>query len=781
LRWLIISLGIFSTLAVLYSIFSEISSLSLVLSYFFLALSLLTISFSLYIRYLKDHPLYLLKGKTVENGLDLADFDLVKALLAWRRHPQVRSLFNELYKVPSVMMVFGRLGIGRELINSILPETENSDSVSAAIDSLITKNELITPLSFLQEMSGAEGLQQLLQTAHVNKQDFKNVIEFYLERDLAYRLERQEHYSNHYSKTGGIAKDWSTSYTNILDQYAARLDYSIVRRSRLVPIFSRIKIVDQSLIAFEKSAGNHVLLVGEEGSGRTEIFLALAARILSYETKTSFDGFQVRILDSERLISVANNNNEVIQIIERVIDDAIKAGNVILYFDQLERLIDPNQGEGHINIESVLGRYLSRPELRIIASTLPDAQIELVKNNQLLRDHFTSINVPPPEGVDLTNIILTDIGFIENKYGVFFLYQAIKSVAALASRYVKDESSPVRELNILESASAAAHRAGLQIIDESAIQKVIEEKSHVPIQVNQQEQQTLLNLEPELHKRIIGQDEAIKQLSDALVRSRAGISSASRPIASFMFLGPTGVGKTETAKALAQIYFGDESKMIRLDMAEFNDQNALTKLLGVEKVSQPGALYDVIQKNPSSVLLLDEIEKASRETQNALLSLIDEGRITTSFGKVLDFTNTIIIASSNAGSDYIVDQTNKKVAFSSISKNLIDFLMGQKIFLPEFLNRFDGLIIYTPLTQNQMRSIVQIQLDHLSIQLQAEKQIELNVSPAVLDQLTKMGYDPVFGARALQRVMRSTLETAIARELIAQQPPPGSKITISSL
>lgn len=766
---------------VLSTIFMPLDSVVIILSYLLVALGLLTTSFDLYVRYLRDHPQYLIDVNKINNPLDLCQYDVVEVLLKWRHQPQIRNLFINLSEVPVVGLIFAREGISREIMSSLLPETDCETEIAGIFEELKTAKESVTPITFLRIISRLEGFNQLLLSANSSIEEFGEITEIYLHQETVAMQERQDHYSSQFPKTGGIAKEWTTSYTNILDQFSEQLDFRMVRRSRFMPIFGRIKYVEQILTALEKATGNHIALVGEEGSGRTEIFYTLASKILSYDSKTSFDGFQIRFLDSQRLLSAARTNDEVLGIMDRVINESLKAGNVILFIDQLERLINPDQADGKINIESVLSRYLTRPELRIITTTLPDQYIELVKNNQLLGDQFTEIEIEPPKDDDLNKILLTDIGVIENRYKVFVLYRAIKAATKLATRYIKDSASPARELTILESAAAMAHRQKISLIDEKLVEQAIEEKSHVPIKVDGQERQTLLNLEQELHKRIVGQDEALKQLSDALLRSRSGISGGDRPVATFMFLGPTGVGKTETAKALAEIYFGSEQSLLRLDMAEYSDENGLVKLLGQDKTKSPGVLYNAIQKNPSSVLLLDEIEKSSRDVQNALLSLIDEGRLTTNFGKVLDFTNSIIIASSNAGAEYIVDQLNKKVTFAEVSKNLVNQLMAQNIYLPEFLNRFDGIIVYTPLTLPQMRQVVQIQVDRLSDKLQSEKKIALSVSPELLDQLAQKGYDPIFGARALERILRSDLETAIAREIIAQQPVAGAKITISAL
>jgi len=417
----------------------------------------------------------------------------------------------------------------------------------------------------------------------------------------------------------------------------------------------------------------------------------------------------------------------------------------------------------------------------VIGTITPENQVTLVQSRSLIAGKFSIVEVPPPTGTALELIVLTNLSSIEARYQVFFPLTALAAVVDLASRYIKNSVSPKRELDLVEEVAAAVHARNAPLVTADDVVAVVEQKAKVPLQVDEREQQTLLNLEAELHKRVIGQDRAIKLVSDALLRARAGLSKGNKPIGSFLFLGPTGVGKTETAKALAEIYFGFSQKLIRLDMTEFADANGLAKLLGTDPIKQPGALTVAIQQNPSAVVLFDEIEKSADVVKNVLLQLLDEGRLTTNFGKVLDFTNTIVIATSNAGSDFIKSQVEKRVAAEVLEKQLLDQLITSRVYLPEFLNRFDGVVVYLPLTLGEIKQVVGLQLGLLSALVKQQKGVELEIAPTIIDELARRGYDPVFGARALQRVLKNDLETAIARELIAQKPAAGTKLVVSTL
>ena len=282
-----------------------------------------------------------------------------------------------------------------------------------------------------------------------------------------------------------------------------------------------------------------------------------------------------------------------------------------------------------------------------------------------------------------------------------------------------------------------------------------------------------------LHRQVIGQEEAIRQVSEALRRARSGIGNSKKPIGSFLFLGPTGVGKTETAKALAKAYFGDESRMTRFDMSEFQMPNSIDRLLGSNNLNQQGRLATQIKDNPYSLILLDEIEKAYPEILDIFLQILDEGFVTDAFGEKINFTNTMIIATSNAGASLIKEMVEQNVPAEEIKKAIIDYAIEKNIFRTEFLNRFDGVIFFRPLTYNELRSVVQIKLKQFAKQVAKEKNIELVFRGNTIDNIIQGGYNPMFGARSLNRYIEDIIEGVVAKKIISGEAVNGSKIEIS--
>lgn len=781
-----LGLGLLGGLIIIFNLAWPVGSIFLAFGLLGVTVGLLAGASHLYFGYLEEHPEFLQTKQSIQvNVLNGCDFSVLQALKVWRRQQTLAGLLKGILETTEGGLVFYRLGLRGEILGDQRlalpfdePAMENLLRELLARSSASVSMVAIYPL--IAALVDRPEVKALLASFKLQTDQVRGLIEFYAE--ASERAKRVEEFRlAHPRKTGGFARSWSIAYTNFLDRFTQEITPELAAQISLDSIYARERLLDQLVMEMQKSAGRNILLIGEPGIGKKEIFYHLAERIVSFQTKTELDGLQVRLLDTQHLLAAADSLQQLEQVLEHLINDLVRAGNVILFIDGIDLLLDPDPALGSADLGNLLSSYLSSPKIHLISTTTPEKYIKIVKPSRILNAQFTPIDVPPPSAEDLIKILVSRLPLLERRYRVFFLLAAINVLIQLSGRYLKEEISPKRELDLAEEVAAWAHAHSRSPVTEEAVVKVVENRAKVPIQVAEAERTTLLNLEELLHRRIVGQNTAIKQLGEALLRARAGLTAGNRPIGSFLFLGPTGVGKTETAKALAAIYFGSESRLIRLDMTEFADQNSLEKLLGNDPVRQPGFLTVAIQNTPSAVVLLDEIEKASPEVKNVMLQLLDEGRITTNFGRVLDFTNTIVIATSNAGSDFIKAQIESNRSNANFSKALTDRLITERIFLPEFLNRFDGVIVYLPLTANQIREVVKLQLEKLKQLINQEKGLVLEVGPAVIDQLAERGYDPVFGARALQRVIRSELETAIAREIISQQPTPGAKLTVNTL
>ncbi|QQG50224.1 MAG: ATP-dependent Clp protease ATP-binding subunit [Candidatus Berkelbacteria bacterium] len=737
-------------------------------------------AFHFYIIYLRDNPEFLIGERERKELLNNFDYVGAQALSSLESRKSYQPLWQALFTKPAIESIFFRLGLSKELLIEGFASAPSGDAERLAKTAQsLAAGKTADCFDLARTLLREPGLQAFLKQQKLPPDTVEDLVSFYQAR---YKLSQHDHFwlPEGSSRDGGVARSWSISYTNLLDQFTEKIPPQISRRVKYFPFYGREKLVEQVVTSLNKIEGQNILLVGEPGIGKKELFYSIASRVTNYQTKTGIDGYEVRILDLQSMLAAAPTVEQLGPLFQGLFRDLTSAGNVILLVPGIDLLL-ATEGAGSADVGNLLTEYLSHDKIHIIGTITPAHYVTMVQSKSILASKFVAIEVGAPKGRDLEKILLNSLPPIESRYGVFFQLQSLLTTVQLSDRYIKDKVSPKREIDLLEEIAASAHAKNTVFVLPEDVMLVVEQRTKVPLQVNEKEQKTLLNLEEALHQRIIGQNRAIKLVSDALLRARAGLSTGKKPIGSFLFLGPTGVGKTETAKALAQIYFGSEEKIIRLDMTEYADENALSKLLGTDELRHPGSLTVAIMQSPSTVLLLDEIEKASDTVKNVLLQLLDEGRLTTNFGKVLDFTNTIVIATSNAGSSFIKSQVERGAEAATTEKQLLDQLISERTYLPEFLNRFDGVVVFLPLTKAEVKQVVLLQLEQLKALVKQEKGLELEIAPSVIETLAAKGYDPVFGARALQRVMKQELETAIAREIIAQNPDPGTKLVISSL
>lgn len=782
---IVYGLALISLAVLLASLIVPVSFIYQDLALAFIGPALLIGSYRLFLGYLALHPEYLLPTTLRNEPLNNFDFQTLEIIDTWHKNNwQWATLAKIIDLKPEFQEVFYRLGLVPQLfaqMNGSLEATTAESVINSTVGVVTAQNRLVNCYDFIHQLLLTPGMSSVLVEHKITAPILDKVLLHYQNAHQARQILKTRWLKPQLHRDGGFAKDWSVSYTNTLDNFTSEIPPEIENRVLFTPLLSREGTVDQALSELNKDRGQNLLLVGDSGSGKTEIFYHIASRIIHFQTKTELDGAHVRTFDFQKVLSAAGNKEALQKLLDVLFSELSRAGNIILFIDRIDLLLSPGEKVGAVDLSAIFQNYLEHPHVRIVGTISNEAYISLVKNNNSLEEVFSVVKIEPPTKEDLLTILLGQVNRFEARYQVFFTAEALLSIVEQASRYLKQEQSPQRELTLIEEISSSAMAGKSKIITEKEVLTVLEKKTGVPIQVSGREKDTLLNLTSELHKSVVGQDRAIQLLSDALMRARAGLGGDSKPIGSFLFLGPTGVGKTETAKTLARVYFGNEQKLLRLDMTEFADGNALTKLLGTNLVSDPGALSIAIQENPSAVLLFDEIEKSHPYVQNALLQVLDEGRLTTNYGKVLDFTNTIIIATSNAGSEYIREQVSQNIPVAQFEKALVDQLIKKKIFLTEWLNRFEAVVVFAPLKTDEVAQIVAIQIEKLKAEVRQNKGIELEIAPLVINELATKGYDPVFGARALQRTIREDLETVIARQIIAQNPGRGAILKIEAL
>jgi ATP-dependent Clp protease ATP-binding subunit ClpC len=599
----------------------------------------------------------------------------------------------------------------------------------------------------------------------------------YLKNEIEFRKKFWEW--ENLAKIKSLGKEWAAGYTVTLDLFSYDVA-DVLRREGFKEIFAHkktIEEVERTLAGHEK---NDVLIVGEPGSGRKSIIEGLARKCALGQSLPPLNYRRVVWLDLPRLIASGQTLEEIETLLEKVFFEASFAGNIILVVPDLHNFVgisrEGKREAGGIEITPFLAKYLPQPTFLFIGITTFEGFHKNISQRAELLNFFNKIEV---FGVtpDETVLILEERALrLEQKYKVFVPFQTIREIINLTEKYQASLPLPEKAISLLDEGFVFASQTKQKLLLPKDVASLLSKKLEIPIgEAESTEREILLNLENLLHERIVDQEEAIKEISNCLRRARAEIKVRKGPIGSFLFLGPTGVGKTETAKALADIYFKGEQRMIRLDMSEFQRVEDIPRLIG--SVEEPGLLTTAVRENPFSIVLLDEFEKSHKNIYNLFLQIFDEGWITDGFGRKVDFKNTMIIATSNAGAPLIFEAVKQKKDLSLLKNELIDFFVRSGIFTPELLNRFDGIIIYRPLDENDLKKIARLQLQKIQKQLK-EKDIEFVFSEALEEKIAKLSYTPEFGAREMQRIIQEKIGDVLARGILEGKIKPQRVVEI---
>jgi len=522
---------------------------------------------------------------------------------------------------------------------------------------------------------------------------------------------------------------------------------------------------------FTALAGGHngVLLVGPVGVGKRTIIGGLAQLMVEENVPSLFKDKRLVELDVSRLVSGAG----AAQAEERLLtclSEVSRSGNIILYINNIENLIGISAGSSEsLDLSEVLSEAIGRHHIYCLASVDTKNYSRFVEN-KAIGETMTTIAIKEPELNEAIQMLESKVGILEAKYDIYIIYSALEQAVTLSTRYLHDKFLPLKAFDLLEKAALVAAKNAQANPDNSFCTKeevatAIGELTGIPAsKVTSSESQKLLRLEDEIHQRLVDQEEAVKAVSASLRRARAAIKDSKRPIASFLFLGPTGVGKTELAKTVSEVYFGDEDYLIRLDMSEYQSPDSIRKMIG-DVDGTLGYLTEAVRKKPFALILLDEIEKAHPDILNLFLQLLDDGRLTDGQGRTISFTESIIIATSNIGAVYIQEQIKAQTPLAHIRQELVDNHLN-KYLRPELINRFDGIIVFKPLSQADVLSITTLMLKKIKKRL-IEQGFNLKADKDGAAILAQQGFDPKFGARPLRRLLQDKIEDVIATKILS--------------
>ncbi len=635
---------------------------------------------------------------------------------------------------------------------------------------------------------------------------------------------------------------------SMLSQFSRDLT-AMAEEGSLDPVIGREDEIQRVIQILSRRTKNNPCLIGEPGVGKTAIVEGLALRIVSGDVPFTVKDKRVLTLDLSAMVAGSKYRGEFEERIKKVVKEVIDAGNIILFLDELHTIIGAGGAEGAIDASNILKPSLARGEIQLIGATTINEYRKYVEKDAALERRFQPVNVEEPD-VEASIRILNGIrSKYEEHHHVEILPEAVEAAVKLSDRYINDRNLPDKAIDLIDEAAAAVRLSSVQtparqqemlaeiaemdkeienyvkaddyervselkrvqdalikkyerlrknneqaeakrryVVDEEDIARVVSVWTKVPLEkIAEKESERLLKLEDELHKRVIGQEEAVTAVAKAMRRGRTGLKDPNRPIGSFLFLGPTGVGKTELCKALAEAMFGSENALIRVDMSEYMEGHSVSKMIGSPPgyvgFEEGGQLSEKVRRNPYSVVLFDEIEKAHPDVFNILLQVLDDGHITDSKGRKVSFKNTVLIMTSNAGAQRIVDPKNLGFTVDKSEKKDYDKMKSgvmeevKKIFKPEFINRIDEIIVFHQLSKDNMKSIVSLLASNLSKRCEEQLQIKLKFSPALKEYLVEKHSDKKMGARPLKRAIQSLVEDALAEEILRDNVKPGDMVT----
>lgn len=566
-----------------------------------------------------------------------------------------------------------------------------------------------------------------------------------------------------------IGKTWTYGYTPTIDTFTTDLADEPIPFDQFVGREKELEAIERYL---SQTMRNNVALVGGSGVGKHPLLISLAHQIKEGRVYPGIEGKRMLQLNLERLFGADVDAPQRKATLTSVLDEGSAAGNIILVIDEFDRFI--GVGQDRIDMSDVFYHHLQGGRLHMIVLLSPGAYHQYFKPNTTLAGVFEIVEINPVNREEAMMVLSTLLPTFEEG-SVFVLYQGLRQLVNETDRLMKDVPFPEKAITAIDGiVTKMKNRGQSGLVGPDEVNAYIEGQTHIPIGVSRDEGHMLLTLENVLKKQIVGQEEAVKAVATALRRVRADVSARKdKPIGSFLFLGPTGVGKTETAKAIARTFFGSTTNLIRFDMSEFKEDAAIQQFLGDFASGKVGMLTRELTEHPYGVILLDEFEKAHKDILNLFLTALDEGYVTDAFGKKVYVTNTIVIATSNAGAEYIRERVSTGVTSRDLQKDVVEYVQKEGIFAPELINRFDAVVVYHPLTQEDIQNIFALSVGALTDGVYATHGIRLNVTEQTKEKVIAQGFNRESGGRALARAIQKYIEEPLAQKILKHEVPRG--------
>ncbi len=697
-----------------------------------------------------------------------------KLLLLLSDDSSPTDIINLLPKTPSGSFIMARFGLTIPLMNDISPflPADSEPIYKSALDikNLTNSEEITGAILVVAVISNLPNSELLLKQLQLSSNDlYQGITWFNYLSGLVKNAKKP-------LRSGGIARDFTFGYTPTLQHFAINLSERYAFNPTKIQQADHTKIINQIIDTFTHPGRRNVALVGAYGSGRSTIVNSLAETLINADNHIprSLKYHQIYSLDAPSLISSTKSQGELEHLMINIFNEIYSARNIILCLDNAHLFLE--EGPGSVDIANLLVPVLENGNIRLILIMDDQKFLELSAKNSALANALNKIIVTPANREETLKILMDQVPIFEHQKHVLYTYRSLTEAYRLSEQYIHDVEMPGKAKLLLES---AANYAEGNLVTAESVQTAVEKSYGVKVKVasDEKDREKLLNLEQLIHERMIDQVEAVSAVSNALRRAGAGVKHSGRPIGTFLFLGPTGVGKTELAKTLSEVYFNGENNIIRLDMNEFVSASDVSRL--IKDGAEDGlSLTAQVMKQPFSVILLDEIEKAHPSVLTTLLQVLDEGILRDEKNREVSFRDSIIIATSNAGATIIRDKIISGAKIEDFKDGLIEELISNGEFKPEFLNRFDEICLFKPLSKEDLVQILDLIINSVNKTLEVQK-ISVVVDPAAKQILIDKGYDPKMGARPMRRIVQKTVENIVAAAILSGHATPGSTLNIT--